>query len=173
MSDYFVICGGRPLSGRVRVAGNKNAALPMMVAALLTDEPVTLRNVPRIGDVDSMLQLLQDLGVRVVANGGDTITLQAASLQTRRLSPDLCRQIRASILLAGPMLGRLGQVELPPPGGDVIGRRRIDTHLLAFRALGAQVNMNVASHQISIQADGLKGVICCWTRPVSPLPKTR
>jgi len=158
MNDQFVITGSKPLQGEVHVAGNKNAALPMLAAVLLTDEPVTLHNVPRIGDVGSMMELLQHLGVQVLANGGSSITLQARSLETRKLSPELCQRIRASILLAGPMLGRQGQVELPPPGGDVIGRRRIDTHLLAFEKLGATVKVDQASHQIVIKAKKLTGV---------------
>lgn len=157
MNDHFIIEGGHPLQGAVRVSGNKNAALPMLAASLLTDQPVTLHNVPRIGDVGIMLALLQDLGVRVLADdtANGTITLQAADVHTAQLSPELCRQIRASILLAGPMLARQGRVELPPPGGDVIGRRRIDTHLLAFTALGAQVEVEPASHQIRIAAPQL------------------
>ncbi|HEY54456.1 MAG TPA: UDP-N-acetylglucosamine 1-carboxyvinyltransferase [Caldilineae bacterium] len=158
MTEQFIITGGKPLQGEVRVAGNKNAALPMLAAVLLTDEPVTLHNVPRIGDVDSMLALLKHLGVQVLANGGSSITLQARNVETRQLSPELCQRIRASILLAGSMLGRLGQVELPPPGGDVIGRRRIDTHLLAFEKLGATVDVNPASHQIAIHGKSLVGV---------------
>lgn len=155
MSDFFIIHGGHPLQGEVRVAGNKNAALPMLAACLLTDQPVTLHNVPRIGDVSILLELLKRLGVRVLANGGSSITLQAAELQTERLSPELCQKVRASILLAGPMLGRLGQVELPPPGGDVIGRRRIDTHLLAFEKMGATIDVDAANHQICIRSDHL------------------
>ena len=90
MNEYFIIQGGRPLQGKVQVSGNKNAALPMLAAALLTDEPITLRNVPRIGDVDAMLGLLQYLGVEVLANGGNEITLQARNIETRELSPELC-----------------------------------------------------------------------------------
>ncbi len=146
------------MHGEVHVAGNKNAALPMLAAVLLTDQPVTLRNVPRIGDVGSMLELLQHLGVQVLSNGGSNITLQAKNLETRKLSPELCQRIRASILVAGPMLGRVGQVELPPPGGDVIGRRRIDTHLFAFEKLGASVEIDSANHQIVIRAKKLTGV---------------
>ena len=157
MNDQFIITGSKPLQGEVHIAGNKNAALPMLAAVLLTDEPVTLHNVPRIGDVGSMLELLQHLGVQVLSNGGSSITLQAKNLETRKLSPELCQRIRASILVAGPMLGRLGQVELPPPGGDVIGRRRIDTHLLAFEKLGATVAVNSASHQIVIRRKSLRG----------------
>ena len=157
MNDQFIITGGKPLQGEVQVAGNKNAALPMLAAVLLTDEPVTLHNVPRIGDVGSMLELLKHLGVRVLANGGSNITLQAKDVETRKLSPELCQRIRASILLAGPMLGRLGQVELPPPGGDVIGRRRIDTHLLAFEKMGATVDVDPANHQIVIRGKSVQG----------------
>jgi len=157
MNDQFIITGSKPLQGEVHVAGNKNAALPMLAAILLTDEPVTLHNVPRIGDVGSMLELLQHLGVEVLSNGGSSITLQAKNLETRKLSPELCQRIRASILVAGPMLGRVGQVELPPPGGDVIGRRRIDTHLLAFEKLGATVEVDPANHKILIQAAKLAG----------------
>ncbi len=150
MSEYFVIQGQRPLQGEVRVTGNKNAALPMLAAVLLTDEPVTLHNVPRIGDVNTMLQLLKKLGVELLANGDSSLTLQARNLHTRALDPTLATQIRASILLAGPLLARLGGVSLPPPGGDVIGRRRIDTHLLAFEAMGAQVEVDLARHRIEI-----------------------
>lgn len=157
MSDQYVIHGKMPLNGEICVAGNKNATLPMLAAVLLTPEPVTLRNVPRIGDVSTMIELLQDLGVRVLRNGGSDITLQAENVRTRQLSPELCRDIRASILLAGPMLGRLGQVELPPPGGDVIGRRRIDTHLLAFEALGAQVDVDPGQQRITIHSPRLQG----------------
>lgn len=158
MNDHFIIHGGRPIQGTVRVSGNKNAALPMLAASLLTDEPIVLHNVPRIGDVNTMLQLLRHLDVRVLANGGHTITLQAQNIETRKLSPELSRKIRASILLAGPMLGRLGRVELPPPGGDVIGRRRIDTHLLAFERLGATVDVDPINHRIIIAASTLRGV---------------
>ncbi|NUQ37783.1 MAG: UDP-N-acetylglucosamine 1-carboxyvinyltransferase [Caldilineales bacterium] len=157
MTDRYIIHGQRPLNGEVQVAGNKNAALPMLAASLLTAEPVTLRNVPRIGDVGTMLELLQGLGVRVLRNGGSDITLQAERVHTQQLAPELCREIRASILLAGPMLGRVGQVTLPPPGGDVIGRRRIDTHLLAFEALGAQVEVDPVQQQIAITRKTLRG----------------
>ncbi len=150
MSEYFVIQGRRPLQGEVRVTGNKNAALPMLAAVLLTDEPVTLHNVPRIGDVNTMLQLLKNLGVEVLANGNASLMLQARELHTTALDPSLATQIRASILLAGPLLARLGSVNLPPPGGDVIGRRRIDTHLLAFEAMGAHVEVNLARHRIEV-----------------------
>jgi UDP-N-acetylglucosamine 1-carboxyvinyltransferase len=136
--DKFVIEGGRPLQGTVRPAGNKNSALPLLAACLLTDEPVILHNVPRIDDVRTMRHLLSDLGAAVEELEPHTWRIQARELGKAALDPDLCKRIRASILLAGPMLARVGHIELPPPGGDVIGRRRIDTHLLALRALGAE-----------------------------------
>lgn len=141
--EQLVIDGCQPLSGTVVPSGNKNSVLPLMAASLLTDQPLILHNVPVIKDVQIMCHLLNDLGVDVAENdGGHTLRLQAATVRKADLDPDLCRDIRASILLAGPMLARLRQVELPPPGGDVIGRRRLDTHFLAFRHLGVQVEVN-------------------------------
>src|SRR5262249_14598869 len=137
--DYFVIEGGVPLSGRVRPEGNKNAALPMIAATLLTDEPVVLDNVPRIRDVDAMLELVDDLGADVEWTGSHEVTICAASLTRSSLDERLSERIRASILLAGPLVARLGLAEVPPPGGDVIGRRRVDTHLLAIEGLGGVV----------------------------------
>ncbi|MDX6645023.1 MAG: UDP-N-acetylglucosamine 1-carboxyvinyltransferase [Miltoncostaeaceae bacterium] len=123
-------------------SGNKNAALPILAACLLTDEEVVLENVPDIVDVHVMLALLDDLAVRVREEGPNTIALRADRVRTGALDGDLCRRLRASILLAGPLLARLGTVDMPIPGGDFIGRRRVDTHLLAFRALGAEVEVN-------------------------------
>jgi len=138
--NTFIIEGGRPLCGRVVPSGNKNAALPILAATLLTDQPVTLHNVPRIGDVVTMLRLLADLGVEVGEWDGSSLTLRAArEVRKATLDARLCKSIRASILLAAPVLARCGELHLPLPGGDVIGRRRIDTHLLALRALGAEV----------------------------------
>jgi UDP-N-acetylglucosamine 1-carboxyvinyltransferase len=133
----FIIHGQRPLSGTIGVVGNKNAALPMLTACLLTDMPVTLRRVPQILDVAVMLELLESLGVNV-EQGGDSVRLCAAHLRRRKLDPELCRRVRSSILLAGPLAARHGRAELPPPGGDVIGRRRVDTHLHGLRELGIQ-----------------------------------
>jgi UDP-N-acetylglucosamine 1-carboxyvinyltransferase len=140
--DYFVIEGGTPLSGSIRPEGNKNAALPLLAATLLTDEEVVLDNVPRIRDVDTMLELLDDIGAEVGWTGPNQVRVRAAEIHKLELDDRLSERIRASILLAGPLLARFGRVELPPPGGDVIGRRRIDTHLLAFRALGVEVYAN-------------------------------
>jgi len=139
--EKFVIEGGEPLSGVVTPSGNKNAALPMLAATLLTDEKIVLRNVPRIKDVETMLGILSALGVDIEESGDHELTLQARNVTTTELDPDLCHQIRASILFAGPMLARCGCVHLPPPGGDVIGRRRVDTHLLALRALGVEIEV--------------------------------
>ena len=138
--DKFVIEGGYPLSGTVVPAGNKNAALPALAACLLTEEDVVLRNVPRIRDVEAMLRLLTALGVRCEWQDDNVVALNAADVDPADVDPELCIPIRASFLLAGPMLARFGAVEMPPPGGDVIGRRRLDPHLDAFRALGAEVH---------------------------------
>jgi len=153
--EQLVIEGGNPVSGAVVPSGNKNAALPLIAAALLSEEPVTLYNVPRIRDVGTMLKLVCDLGAEVSErDDGRTVCIRAADLRKTNLNADLCRDIRASILLAGPLLARLRQVELPPPGGDVIGRRRLDTHFLAFAALGAQVE---ADGRFRLMADKLAG----------------
>jgi UDP-N-acetylglucosamine 1-carboxyvinyltransferase len=131
----FIIHGQRRLRGTFTPDGNKNAALPMLAAALLTDEPVHLENVPPILDVDVMLELLAGLGVDV-RRKGKRLTLQARSVRRRNPDPALCRRVRSSILLAGPLAARWGRAVLPPPGGDIIGRRRLDTHLAGLRALG-------------------------------------
>ncbi len=140
--DRFVIEGGFPLRGEVVPGGNKNEALPLLAASLLTDERIVLRNVPRIRDVRNMLDLLAGLGVDVEEPGAHEVALRARRPIRTDLDPVLCGEIRASILLAGPMLACCGRVELPPPGGDVIGRRRVDTHLSALRALGAEIEMD-------------------------------
>jgi UDP-N-acetylglucosamine 1-carboxyvinyltransferase len=139
LKQSFVIEGGCRLSGHVRTAGNKNAALPILAGCLLTAEPVTLENVPRIRDVESMLALLRHVGADADWTGPNEVRVHAAEIATHELDEELCREIRASILLAGPLLARCGQAVVPPPGGDVIGRRRIDTHIHALDALGAQI----------------------------------
>ena len=135
--EKFVIQGGVPLSGEIVAAGNKNAALPILAACLLTDEDVTIRNVPRIRDVDAQLGLLERLGVKVAWTGENEVRLQADSVDASAVDQDLSNRIRASFLIAGPLLARFGQARMPPPGGDTIGRRRLDPHLDAFRDLGA------------------------------------
>jgi UDP-N-acetylglucosamine 1-carboxyvinyltransferase len=142
LAEAFVIEGARPLSGSIRAAGNKNAALPIIAASLLTDEPVTLSNVPSITDVETMLELVADLGVDVEPRGGGELRIHAAEVTKRELDEELCSRIRASVLLAGPLLARCGEAIVPPPGGDVIGRRRLDTHIHAFTRLGAEIYAN-------------------------------
>jgi UDP-N-acetylglucosamine 1-carboxyvinyltransferase len=140
--DKLVIEGGYPLSGTVVPAGNKNAALPILAASLLTDEEVVVRNVPRIRDVDAMLALLEDLGVKVAWRDDHEVSLRADAIDEHHtVDPELASRIRASFLLAGPLLGRVGEAYMPSPGGDFIGRRRLDPHLDALRALGAQIEV--------------------------------
>jgi UDP-N-acetylglucosamine 1-carboxyvinyltransferase len=141
--EKFLIQGGYPLSGTVVPAGNKNAALPVLAACLLTEEEVVLRNVPRIRDVEAMVSLLEHLGVDVEWRDDNVISLCAAGVNADAEPPrDLTELLRASFLIAGPLLARFGRAVIPPPGGDVIGRRRLDPHLDAFRALGATVASN-------------------------------
>ncbi len=150
----LIIEGGIPLNGEFHPSGNKNAALPLLAACLLTQERVVLRNVPRIRDVETMLRILEDIGVDIEILEEHDIALQAKNIVNTRLDSALCGDIRASILFAGPMLARCGQVELPPPGGDVIGRRRVDTHLQSFRLLGAAIEIDGGYH---IHAERLHG----------------
>jgi UDP-N-acetylglucosamine 1-carboxyvinyltransferase len=138
-TESFVIEGGRPLTGRVRAAGNKNGALPILAACLLADEPVVLTNVPRIRDVETMLELMQGLGAEVEWSGANEVRVHAPELATHELDDRLAERIRASFLLAGPLLARLGRARVPPPGGVVIGGRRLDPHLHAFERLGVEV----------------------------------
>jgi UDP-N-acetylglucosamine 1-carboxyvinyltransferase len=149
----LVIRGGRRLSGTHEPPGNKNAALPMLAASVLTDEPVTLRNIPLIEDVFTMLEILEDLGADVNLKG-HTVTICAKGLRKRRLNDALCKRVRTSILFAGPMAARHGQVTLFPPGGDVIGRRRLDTHFDGLRRLGIRIRGN---HHYSFRRGRLAG----------------
>ncbi|HEY8257861.1 MAG TPA: UDP-N-acetylglucosamine 1-carboxyvinyltransferase [Gemmatimonadales bacterium] len=141
MPPRFLVRGGRPLRGTIHPAGNKNAALPILAASVLADGPLELENIPRIRDVETMLALLVDLGATAEWTGPNAVRLDARSVRPKALDPALCAKIRASILLAGPLLARFGTVTLPPPGGDVIGRRRVDTHFLALEHLGASVRV--------------------------------
>ena len=144
MPSTFRVSGGRALKGTIRPAGNKNAALPILAATLLADGPCRIESVPRIRDVDTMLELLVHLGATVQWTEPNTVEVDGSRAEWRELDPALCARIRASILLAGPMLARFGRVTLPPPGGDVIGRRRVDTHFLALEQLGASVTVGNA-----------------------------
>jgi UDP-N-acetylglucosamine 1-carboxyvinyltransferase len=139
LMEKFVIQGGTPLTGEIVAAGNKNAALPILAACLLTDEDLILSNVPRIRDTESQVALLEGLGVKVSWNGQNELRLQADSVSSTSVDEELAARIRASFLLAGPLLARFGDVRMPPPGGDFIGRRRLDAHLDAFADMGARV----------------------------------
>ena len=150
----FIVEGGSRLSGTIRPSGNKNAALPIVAAALLTDQPVTLDNVPRIRDLETLVDLVRSTGAHAEWTGRNTLRIHASDVRASALDPALCARIRASILLAAPLLARCGQVELSPPGGDVIGRRRLDTHFLALQQLGAD---HVLSDQIRFTTKGLVG----------------
>lgn len=150
----FLVEGGHQLSGRIRPAGNKNAALPCLAAAVLSPEPVVLGNIPRIRDVLTFLEIVESLGASVVWTGPNEVTVDGAGVRPDPVDRVLAERIRASLLLAGPLLARFGRVQLPPPGGDVIGRRRMDTHFLAFEALGASVELD---GDFTIRCDGLIG----------------
>jgi UDP-N-acetylglucosamine 1-carboxyvinyltransferase len=150
----FVIEGGRTLSGHVQAAGNKNAALPILAASLLAVDPVELANVPRILDVDTMLALIRGTGADADWIGPNEVRVDASGVTTTELDEELCNQIRASILLAGPLLARFGTATVPPPGGDVIGRRRIDTHIHALAALGADIE---TGQRYEMRAERLHG----------------
>jgi UDP-N-acetylglucosamine 1-carboxyvinyltransferase len=155
MSEVFRIEGGHPVGGSIKPSGNKNAALPLICAALLSEDTVTLHNVPRILDVEVLLTLLTELGVRVSWRGEATLELNARDLDGTAVSAERARQIRASILLAGPLVARTGRAVLPPPGGDVIGRRRLDTHVLALSSLGAVPQ--TSQHRFEFKASRLRG----------------
>jgi UDP-N-acetylglucosamine 1-carboxyvinyltransferase len=154
LMETFVIEGSRPLSGRINAAGNKNGALPILAACLLTDEPVTLTNVPRIRDVETMVELLEHLGVETDWSGANEVRVRAAELVTTEIDAVLASRIRASFLLAGPLLARAGRTTVPPPGGDVIGRRRLDPHIHALAELGARIEVN---GRYEMRTDGLRG----------------
>jgi UDP-N-acetylglucosamine 1-carboxyvinyltransferase len=150
----YIVEGGHRLNGTIEPSGNKNAALPIIAAALSTEYPVTLENVPRIRDTETLVELIQSVGATAEWRGRNTLAIHAQSIRAADLDPELCARIRASILLAGPLLARCGEVTLPPPGGDVIGRRRLDTHFLAFEQLGATVT---ASDRLEFRASRLTG----------------
>ncbi len=154
MNEHFVVNGGLSLKGNVRPAGNKNAALPLIAATLMADSPSVISNVPRIRDVEALLELAENSGAEISWTGTNEVRIDPAGLEARPLDAELCSRIRASILLVGPLLARFGKVTLPPPGGDVIGRRRVDTHFLALEGLGAEVSVGAGYR---VEAKKLKG----------------
>ncbi|GAB1456429.1 MAG: UDP-N-acetylglucosamine 1-carboxyvinyltransferase [Spirochaetia bacterium] len=153
MKQYHIE-GGHPLKGRIRASGNKNAALPCIAAALLSEEPVTLRNIPEIEDVLVMLDICRALGATVERLEPDAWKIDGSTIRVADVPAPLAAKVRASILFAGPLLARFGKVTLPPPGGDVIGRRRLDTHFLALEELGARIEVDGA---FLFTANKLKG----------------
>jgi UDP-N-acetylglucosamine 1-carboxyvinyltransferase len=153
-SETFAIEGGHALSGHIRANGNKNGALPILAACLLVGEPVRLSNVPRIRDVETMVELLRDMGADAEWEGQNEVRVHAAEIGKTELDEQLSRRIRASFLLAGPLLGRAGEAILPPPGGDVIGRRRLDTHIHAFEQRGARAE---GTRRYKLSAERLRG----------------
>ena len=150
----YIVEGGHRLRGAIEPSGNKNSALPIIAAALLTEHPVTLDNVPRIRDTETLVELIRSVGASAEWHGRNRLAIHAKELRAADLDPELCARIRASILLAGPLLARCGGLTLPPPGGDVIGRRRLDTHFLAFEQLGATV---AATDRLEFRSTQLKG----------------
>jgi UDP-N-acetylglucosamine 1-carboxyvinyltransferase len=150
----YIVEGGHRLSGTIEPSGNKNAALPIIAASLLTEHPVTLNNVPRIRDTETLVELIRSVGATAEWRSRNTLAIHAQDIRAADLDPELCARIRASILLAGPLLARCGTLTLPPPGGDVIGRRRLDTHVLAFEQLGVTV---AATDRLEFRAARLKG----------------
>ena len=152
--NQYLIEGGYPISGRIRVSGNKNAALPCIAATLLTDEPVILKNIPEIEDVQVMLEIYRSLGGETTALESGSWRFILRNIKSSEIPAELAHRIRASILFAGPLLARSGKAVLPPPGGDVIGRRRLDTHLLALTELGANIKINST---FEFSANGLTG----------------
>jgi UDP-N-acetylglucosamine 1-carboxyvinyltransferase len=152
--EALVIEGGNPLTGHIRASGNKNGALPILAACLLADEPVTLSNVPRIRDVETMIELIAATGAGADWIGPNEVRIDPVGLSSYEVDAVLAERIRASFLLAGPLLSRLGRASVPPPGGDVIGRRRLDPHIHAFQRLGARVEFDT---RYEMDTDGLIG----------------
>ena len=138
----YVIDGGYPIQGKITASGNKNAALPCLTAALLTEEPVVLHNIPEIQDTNVMIEILKSIGAKVEKLSKNNWKIQCKNIKTSELPGELTKKVRGSIVFAGPLLGRTGKCEMMPPGGDVIGRRRLDTHFLALEQFGAQISVN-------------------------------
>ena len=158
MQERLIIQGGKQLKGEISPAGNKNEALAILAASLLTEEAVKLKNIPDIGDVRDMIEIMRDIGVDVKRLGDHEYLIKALSIKKMELNPELCSRIRGSFLFAAPILVRCGSVKLAKPGGDRIGRRRIDTHLLALEALGARTS-EIDEHGGDTVIYGVKGPI--------------
>jgi UDP-N-acetylglucosamine 1-carboxyvinyltransferase len=161
MAGSFEIYGGRPLQGEIHPQGAKNEALQILCAVLLTDQKVTVRNIPDILDVNMLIELLQDLGVTVERPSRDTCIFEAQQLDIAYLKSDDYKKksgkLRGAVMLAGPLLARVGRTYLPQPGGDKIGRRRLDTHIRGFEKMGVQFNYDADSKEFVLTTEGLKG----------------
>ena len=159
--ESFIIEGGRPLRGTITPQGAKNEALEVIAAVLLTPEPVRITNIPDILDVNNLIRLLQDVGVKVMRNGKGDFTFQADELNLEFLASDeyvkKCAALRGSVLMMGPLLARFGKAVVAEPGGDKIGRRRLDTHFLGFKNLGAEFKSDDERHVYNIEAKKLHG----------------
>lgn len=159
--ESFIIEGGHQLQGTITPQGAKNEALEVIAAVLLTSDPVRITNIPDILDVNNLIRLLQDMGVKVTRNGKGDFTFQADELNLDFLSSDeyvrKCSALRGSVLMMGPLLGRFGKAVVAEPGGDKIGRRRLDTHFLGFKNLGATFNADDERHVYNIEAEKLHG----------------
>ena len=160
--ERFVIEGGHKLSGTLIPGGNKNEVLPALAASLLTDEEVFLHNVPHIKDVEVMMEIIRDLGGEAEFMAENDVRLCGAGVNKTHLSQELCKKVRASILFAGPMIARHHEIHLPPPGGDVIGRRRLDTHFLAFQGLGCDIEIGDEYH---VKVGKLRGADIFFDEP--------
>jgi UDP-N-acetylglucosamine 1-carboxyvinyltransferase len=147
----YVVEGGRTLHGTIRPSGNKNAALPIVAAALISESTVHLDNVPHIRDIETLMELIRSVGANIEWTGANSLRISAEHVTARDLDAALCAKIRASILLAAPLLARCGEIILPPPGGDVIGRRRLDTHFLALKQLGATMTMEQGLLRLAVK----------------------
>lgn len=159
--ESFIIEGGRPLRGTITPQGAKNEALEVIAAVLLTPDPVRITNIPDILDVNNLIRLLQDVGMKVMRNGKGDFTFQADELNLEFLASDeyvkKCAALRGSVLMMGPLLARFGKAVVAEPGGDKIGRRRLDTHFLGFKNLGAEFNSDDKRHVYNIEAEKLHG----------------
>jgi UDP-N-acetylglucosamine 1-carboxyvinyltransferase len=147
----YVVEGGRTLHGTIRPSGNKNAALPIVAAALISENTVHLENVPHIRDIETLMELIRSVGASIEWTGPNALRISAPHITAKDLDPALCAKIRASILLAAPILARCGEIMLPPPGGDVIGRRRLDTHFLALEQLGAKMSVEKGLLRVTVK----------------------
>jgi UDP-N-acetylglucosamine 1-carboxyvinyltransferase len=147
----YVVEGGRTLHGSIRPSGNKNAALPIVAAALISENTVHLENVPHIRDIETLMELIRSVGASIEWTGPNALRISAPHITAKDLDPALCAKIRASILLAAPILARCGEIMLPPPGGDVIGRRRLDTHFLALEQLGAKMSVEKGLLRVTVK----------------------